>query len=210
MTTDTERDASSVTERDASIDTERDADVLASVDRRPGATVWLTGLPSAGKSTIARALASALRADGRPVELLDGDELRTHLTADLGFSREDRDTNVRRIGFVAGLLARNGVIALVPVIAPYAAARAAVRADHDLDGTAFLEVHVATPLELCTERDVKGLYAQQRAGAIRGLTGVDDPYEIPLDPELRLDTQALSVEESAARVRAALAERGIA
>ena len=191
-------------------DTQRDADLLASADRRPGATVWLTGLPSAGKSTIARALAAALRADGRRVELLDGDELRTHLTADLGFSREDRDTNVRRIGFVAGLLARNGVIALVPVIAPYAAARAAVRADHDVDGTAFVEVHVATPLELCAERDVRGLYAQQRAGAIRGLTGVDDPYEIPLAPELRLDTQDLTVEESAARVRAALAERGIA
>ena len=191
-------------------DTQRDADLLASVDRRPGATVWLTGLPSAGKSTIARALAAALRADGRRVELLDGDELRTHLTADLGFSREDRDTNVRRIGFVAGLLARNGVIALVPVIAPYAAARAAVRADHDVDGTAFVEVHVATPLELCAERDVKGLYAQQRAGEIRGLTGVDDPYEIPLNPELRLDTQGRTVEESAARVRAALAERGIA
>jgi len=210
MTTETERDASYDTERDASYDTERDADALASAGRRPGATVWLTGLPSAGKSTIARALASALRADGRRVELLDGDELRAHLTADLGFSRDDRDTNVRRIGFVAGLLARNGVIALVPVIAPYAAARAAVRADHDVDGTAFVEVHVATPLELCAERDVKGLYAQQRAGEIRGLTGVDDPYEIPLNPELRLDTQGLTVEESAARVRAALAERGIA
>lgn len=189
-----------------------DADVLAFTrpDRRPGATVWLTGLPSAGKSTIARALASSLRADGHHVEVLDGDELRTHLTADLGFSRADRDTNVRRVGFVAGLLARNGVIALVPVIAPYAAARAAVRADHDLEGTTFVEVHVATPLELCAERDVKGLYARQRAGEISGLTGVDDPYEIPADPELRLDTQGLSVDESAARVRAALAARGIA
>ncbi|HEY5051249.1 MAG TPA: adenylyl-sulfate kinase [Acidothermaceae bacterium] len=195
-----------------STDSSVDTDVLAgsSTDRRRGATVWLTGLPSAGKSTIARALASTLRADGYHVELLDGDELRTHLTADLGFSREDRDTNVRRVGFVAGLLARNGVIALVPVIAPYAAARAAVRADHDIDGTAFVEVHVATPLELCAERDVKGLYAKQRAGEIRGLTGVDDPYEIPQDPELRLDTQGLSVEESAALVRAALAARGIA
>jgi adenylylsulfate kinase len=192
--------------------TSTDADVLAlaSTDARDGATVWLTGLPSAGKSTIARALAESLRADGHRVELLDGDELRTHLTADLGFSREDRDTNVRRIGFVAGLLARNGVIALVPVIAPYAAARAAVRADHDVDGTAFVEVHVATPLELCAERDVKGLYAKQRAGELSGLTGVDDPYEIPVAPELRLDTQGLSVEESAARVRAELVARGIA
>jgi adenylylsulfate kinase len=195
-----------------STDSSVDTGVLAgsSTDRRRGATVWLTGLPSAGKSTIARALASTLRADGYHVELLDGDELRTHLTADLGFSREDRDTNVRRVGFVAGLLARNGVIALVPVIAPYAVARAAVRADHDIDGTAFVEVHVATSLELCAERDVKGLYAKQRAGEIRGLTGVDDPYEIPQDPELRLDTQGLSVEESAALVRAALAARGIA
>ncbi len=194
------------------INTSPDADVLASsrTDRLPGATVWLTGLPSAGKSTIARALATTLRADGHRVELLDGDELRAHLTADLGFSREDRDTNVRRVGFVAGLLARNGVIALVPVIAPYASARAAVRADHDVDGTPFVEVHVATPLELCEERDVKGLYAKQRAGELSGLTGVDDPYEIPSDPELRLDTQGLSVDESAARVRAVLHARGIA
>lgn len=192
--------------------TSRDADVLAfeSAARRDGATVWLTGLPSAGKSTIASALAQSLRADGRRVELLDGDELRAYLSADLGFSRKDRDTNVRRIGYVAGLLARNGVIALVPVIAPYAAARAAVRADHDVDGTVFIEVHVATPLELCAERDVKGLYAKQRAGELSGLTGVDDPYEIPVDPELRLDTQGLSVEESAARVRAELVARGIA
>jgi adenylylsulfate kinase len=195
-----------------STDIDHDSDVLAPsrADRRPGATVWLTGLPSAGKSTIARALASTLRADGHHVELLDGDELRAHLTADLGFTREDRDTNVRRVGFVAALLARNGVIALVPVIAPYAAARAAVRADHDIDGTAFVEVHVATPVELCAERDVKGLYAKQRAGELSGLTGVDDPYEIPLDPELRLDTQGLSVEESAALVYAALIKRGIA
>lgn len=195
-----------------STDTERDVDVLAPsrADRRPGATVWLTGLPSAGKSTIARALASQLRADGRRVELLDGDELRTNLTADLGFSREDRDTNVRRVGYIAGLLARHGVIALVPVIAPYAEARAAVRAAHEVDGTAFIEVHVATPLEVCAERDVKGLYAKQRAGEIHGLTGVDDPYEIPTNPELRLDTQGRSVDESAALLLDALTARGIA
>jgi adenylylsulfate kinase len=200
------------TERDATNDTVVDHDLLASAttDRRPGATVWLTGLPSAGKSTIARALASQLRADGRRVELLDGDELRTNLTADLGFSREDRDTNVRRVGFIAGLLARHGVIALVPVIAPYAEARAAVRAAHDVDGTAFIEVHVATPLEVCAERDVKGLYAKQRAGEIHGLTGVDDPYEIPTNPELRLDTQGRSVDESAALLLDALSARGIA
>ena len=189
-----------------------DADQLAfsATVRRPGATVWLTGLPSAGKSTIARALADRLRAEGHRVELLDGDELRTHLTADLGFSRSDRDTNVQRVGFVARLLARNGIIVLVPVIAPYAAARAKVRSEHDADGTTFVEVHVATPLELCAERDVKGLYAKQRAGELSGLTGVDDPYEIPQSPELRLDTQDLTVDESATRVYAALAARGIA
>ena len=176
--------------------------------QQPGATVWLTGLPSAGKTTIAKALAARLRDDGRRVEVLDGDELRTHLTADLGFSRADRDTNVRRVGFVARLLARNGVIVLVPVIAPYASTRGQVRAAHDVDGTAFVEVHVSTPLEVCVERDVKGLYAKQRAGEVTGLTGVDDPYEAPTSPELRLDTRGFTVEECAAKVHAALAERG--
>jgi adenylylsulfate kinase len=174
-----------------------------------GVTVWLTGLPSAGKTTIARALAVRLLAAGKRVEVLDGDDLRTHLTAGLGFSREDRDTNVRRVGFVARLLARNGVIVLVPVIAPFAATRAAVRADHDADGSAFVEVHVSTPVEVCADRDVKGLYARARAGELQGLTGVDDPYEIPQSPELRLDTRGTSAEESAARVYAALAERGL-
>ncbi len=173
-----------------------------------GATVWLTGLPSAGKSTIARAMADQLRADGRGVEILDGDELRAHLTADLGFSRADRDTNVARVGFVARLLSRNGVVVLVPVIAPYAAARAAVRVAHESDDVAFAEVHVATPLDVCASRDVKGLYAKQRAGLVHGLTGVDDPYETPASPELRLDTKGLTVDEAAAKVLAALAERG--
>jgi adenylylsulfate kinase len=173
-----------------------------------GVTVWLTGLPSAGKTTIARALGDRLRSEGRLVEVLDGDDLRTHLTADLGFSRDDRDTNVRRVGFVARLLARNGVVVLVPVIAPYAAARAQVRKEHEADSTPFAEIHVATALELCAERDVKGLYAKQRNGEVRGLTGVDDPYEIPESPELRLDTFGSTVDESAAKVHAALAERG--
>jgi adenylylsulfate kinase len=190
---------------------EPDADQLASAsaDRRPGSTIWLTGLPSAGKSTIARALAVRLRAEGRHVELLDGDELRSHLTADLGFSRADRDANVRRVGYLARLLARNGVTVLVPVIAPYAEARAQVRADHEADGSVFVEVHVATPLDVCAVRDVKGLYAKQRAGEMSGLTGVDDPYEVPEAPELRLDTDE-SVAESASLVHAVLVQRGLA
>ncbi|MGV9338750.1 adenylyl-sulfate kinase [Streptomyces sp. NPDC003688] len=175
-----------------------------------GATVWLTGLPSAGKTTIATELAGALRAQGHRVEVLDGDEIREFLSAGLGFNREDRHTNVQRIGFVAELLARNGVLVLVPVIAPYADSREAVRKRHAAAGTPYLEVHVATPVEVCGERDVKGLYARQAAGELTGLTGVDDPYEAPEAPDLRIETQGRSVSESAAAVRALLGERGLA
>jgi adenylylsulfate kinase len=183
---------------------------LSAPPQTRGATIWLTGLPSAGKTTIASAVAEYLRGQGHRVELLDGDELRRGLTSDLGFSKQDRETNVHRIGFVAGLLARNGVKALVPVIAPYRAGRDAVRALHEDAGTPYVEIHVATPVDTCAERDVKGLYAKQRAGEISGLTGVDDPYEQPLSPELRLDTRDRSLEESVASVLQALAERGLA
>jgi adenylylsulfate kinase len=159
-----------------------------------GVTVWLTGLPSSGKSTIARALEKRLLDEGRKVEVLDGDVLRTHLTRDLGFSREDRDENVRRIGFLAHMLSRNGVTVLVPVIAPYRAARDEVRALHE-DGR-FIEVYVSTPLDVCSERDVKGLYAQQRAGDLTGLTGVDDPYEPPLEPDVVVPTEQQTLETS--------------
>ncbi|EHN79867.1 adenylylsulfate kinase [Streptomyces coelicoflavus ZG0656] len=175
-----------------------------------GATVWLTGLPSAGKTTIARELADRLREEGRRVELLDGDEIREFLSAGLGFDRADRDTNVQRIGFVAELLARNGVTALVPVIAPYADSRDAVRGRHEANGTAYVEVHVATPVEVCSVRDVKGLYAKQAAGELTGLTGVDDPYEEPVKPDLRIESQDQTVQESAAAVHALLTERGLA
>ncbi|MEU7019326.1 adenylyl-sulfate kinase [Streptomyces sp. NPDC046203] len=175
-----------------------------------GATVWLTGLPSAGKSTIARTAAAELRAAGRRVHILDGDEVRARLTADLGFSREDRNTNVQRIGFVAELLASHGVTVLVPVIAPYTDARATVRARHEAAGTAYLEVHVATPVEVCSVRDVKGLYARQAAGEISGLTGVDDPYEPPAAPELRIPAHEQSSEESARALVALLREKGLA
>ncbi|MEU2559990.1 adenylyl-sulfate kinase [Streptomyces longispororuber] len=174
-----------------------------------GATVWLTGLPSAGKTTIAYELARTLRERGRAVEVLDGDEIREFLSAGLGFSREDRHTNVQRIGFVAELLARNGVLALVPVIAPFADSRDAVRKRHQTAGTPYLEVHVATPVEVCSVRDVKGLYARQAAGELTGLTGVDDPYEEPDSPDLRLESQHQTVPESAAAVLALLRERGV-
>jgi adenylylsulfate kinase len=167
-----------------------------------GVTVWLTGLPSAGKSTVARGLEKRLLDEGYRVEVLDGDAVREHLTKDLGFSREDRDENVRRIGFVAQLLSRNGVVVLCPVIAPYRQARDEVRALHE-DGR-FLEVYVTTPVDVCSDRDVKGLYAEQRAGNISGLTGVDDPYEPPLAPEVLVPTHTQSLEESVETVWRAL------
>jgi adenylylsulfate kinase len=176
----------------------------------PGATVWLTGLPSAGKTTIAAALADRLRGDGRRVEVLDGDEIRRFLSAGLGFSRADRHANVQRIGMVAEVLARNRILVLAPVIAPYADSRAAVRSRHLASGTAYLEVHVATPVEVCAQRDVKGLYAGQAAGELTGLTGVDDPYEPPEAPDLRIDTGNRSVAETTADVHALLVERGLA
>jgi adenylylsulfate kinase len=174
-----------------------------------GATVWLTGLSGAGKTTIADAVAGRLRAAGREVEVLDGDELRRGLSAGLGFSRQDRDIHVQRVGFVAELLARHGVVALVPVIAPYAATRDEVRAQHDAHGTGYLEVYVATPLAECARRDVKGLYARAAAGELTGLTGVDDPYEEPDKPDLRLDTSGLDVASAARRVMELLTERGV-
>ncbi len=158
-----------------------------------GLTVWLTGLPSAGKTTIGHALEERLLADGRRVEVLDGDVLRTHLTRGLGFSREDREENVRRIGFVAHLLSRNGVVVVVSVISPYRSMRDELR---ELHAGRFFEVHVATPVEVCAERDVKGLYAKQRAGELQGLTGVDDPYEVPLRPEAVIHTEHQTLEQS--------------
>ena len=172
-----------------------------------GVTLWLTGLPSAGKTTLALALAERLRAQGRRVEVLDGDEVRTHLSAGLGFSRADRDTHVDRIGFVAELLASHGVTVLVPVIAPYAQARDAVRAHHLAAGTGFALVHLSTPIGVCADRDVKGLYARAFRGEISSMTGVDDPYEIPATPDLRLDTSTLTLDESVQQLLDLLAER---
>lgn len=178
--------------------------------RTAGATVWLTGLPSAGKTTLATALATRLAAGGAgPVENLDGDEVREFLSKGLGFSREDRDTNVLRIGWVASTLAKHGVLVLASVISPYAETRAAVRALHEERGTRFVEVHVATPVDVCRERDVKGLYARQRAGELAGLTGVDAPYEAPPAPDVRIATQEQSLEQSVDQLLAGLVERGL-
>ncbi len=162
-------------------------------DVTQGATVWLTGLPSSGKTTLAYALEKKFIEAGQRVEVLDGDVIRQSLTADLGLSPEDRRTNVTRIGFVAELLSRNGVVVICPVIAPYRDARDGVRERHD---GRFIEVHISTPVELCAERDVKGLYALQRDGKLTGLTGVDDPYEAPLNPDITLDTSDMTLDES--------------
>jgi len=159
----------------------------AAIGSAGGATVWLTGLSASGKSTVAVEVERRLLAAGRPCYLLDGDNLRHGLNADLGFDRASREENVRRVGEVARLFADAGVVALVPVIAPYAAGRAAVRAAHEAVGLRLLEVHVATPLAVCERRDPKGLYARARAGLLPGMTGIDDPYDPPASPALRLE-----------------------
>lgn len=173
-------------------------------DLRRGVTVWLTGLPCSGKSTISTELAQALRASGRAVEVLDGDVVRTNLSQGLGFSREDRDINIRRIGFVAHLLSRNGVIVIVAAVSPYAQTRQQVR---ELIGD-FIEVHVRCPVAECERRDVKGMYAQARAGKIQHFTGVDDPYEPPEQPEVTVHTDRETPAESAAQVLALLERLG--
>jgi adenylylsulfate kinase len=168
-----------------------------------GVTVWFTGLPSAGKTTIANLVGERLAEGGRPVEVLDGDVIRRHLSRGLGFSKADRDENIRRIGYVAGLLTGHGVTVLVSAVSPYRAVRDELRTTIGRVG-GFLEVHVATDLATCRARDVKGLYARQARGELRGLTGVDDPYEPPLAPELVLDTAVEPPEASAHRVLALL------
>lgn len=162
-----------------------------------GATVWLTGLPAAGKSTIGRTVEQMLVAMGRPAYLLDGDNLRCGLNGDLGFDEAARIENVRRTSHVARLLADSGVIALVSVISPFAADRELAADLHRTEGLTFVEAFVCTPIALCEERDPKGLYARARAGELSGMTGVDAPYEVPRQPDVILRTDQLSVRAAA-------------
>jgi sulfate adenylyltransferase len=167
---------------------------------RQGFVVFFTGLPSAGKSTIANALLAKLNEDGtRPVTLLDGDVVRRHLSSELGFSKEHRDLNVLRIGYVASLIAKSGGVAICAPIAPYESVRRQVRELVEARG-GFIEVHVATPIEICTKRDRKGLYAKARAGLLPNFTGVNDPYEVPSAPDLRIDTQEHTPDQSAQQI----------
>ncbi|HEX4231626.1 MAG TPA: adenylyl-sulfate kinase [Bryobacteraceae bacterium] len=169
----------------------------------PGLVVWFTGLSSAGKSTIARAVRNKLAAAGEPVELLDGDEIRTNLCRGLGFSREDRDENVRRIGYVAALLARHGVTVLVAAIAPYRAVREEIRR---LCGP-YIEVYVNASLSVCESRDVKGLYRKARSGEVKNFTGVSDPYEAPLNPDVECRTGVEDLDACVRKVLAAIQAR---
>ena len=176
-----------------------------SAPQRTGVAVFLTGLSGAGKSTVADALVAELEAAGRPVTVLDGDAVRTHLSSELTFSREDRDLNIRPIGFVAGEVVKHGGTVVVAAIAPYEQAREDARQLVEKHGR-FVLVHLATPLEVCEQRDVKGLYAKARAGEIAVFTGVSDPYEPPARAEVVIDTSVTPLAESVARIRAAMDE----
>ena len=173
-----------------------------------GFTLWFTGLSGSGKTTIAHLVGPELEARGKIVEYLDGDTVRTHLSKGLGFSREDRDTNIERIGWVASRLTRHGAAVIAAAISPYAETRQKAREAVEQFGP-FVEVFVKASVDECARRDVKGLYAKAFAGEIKGFTGVDDPYEEPEAAEVVLDTEASSPEESAAQVLAKLEERGL-
>jgi adenylylsulfate kinase len=164
--------------------------------KNPGLTVWLTGLSGSGKSTLARALKSRLEHLERSVEVLDGDEVRKNLSLGLGFSKEDRDTNIRRIGYVADLLTRNGVVAIAAVVSPY-------REGRDFNRKMickFVEVYCRCPIEVAERRDVKGLYRRARSGEIKSFTGIDDPYEQPLNAEVTVNTDIETVDESLGKI----------
>jgi sulfate adenylyltransferase len=171
-----------------------------------GACIWFTGLSGSGKSTTADALVPLLEARGRTVTVLDGDVVRTHLSKGLGFDKEDRDTNVRRVGYVAGEIVRHGGLVVCALVSPYRATRAEVR---EMVGEGYVEVFVDTPLEVVEARDVKGWYAKARAGEVKEFTGVSDPYEPPLEPEMTLHTTNTTAKRNAQLVIEYLEARGI-
>ncbi|HJW92735.1 MAG TPA: adenylyl-sulfate kinase [Thermoanaerobaculia bacterium] len=173
---------------------------------RQGVCIWFTGLSGAGKSTTAEILSVLLLEHGRQSTMLDGDVVRTNLSKGLGFSKEDRDANILRIGFVAAEVVRHGGVAICAAVSPYRETRDQVRAM--MDAEHFIEVFVDTPLEVCESRDVKGMYAAARRGAIKNFTGIDDPYEAPVKPEIALDTTHATAEENARRIVSLLSERG--
>lgn len=179
------------------------------MSKQKGFTLWMTGLSGAGKTTLTTKLVSELRNQGLAIEVLDGDEVRTNLSKGLGFSKEDRDTNIRRIGYVSRLLSRNGVGVITAAISPYRAIRDEVRRSIEAAGAVFIEVYVKCPIHVLAERDVKGLYKKALAGEIKEFTGVSDPYEEPLEPEVVVSTDQETVEESARKILRALARRGL-
>jgi len=183
-------------------------DRVEEAPRAPGAILWFTGLSGAGKSTLAQAVRDTLAQAWR-VEILDGDEIRTHLSKGLGFSKEDRDTNIRRIGLVARLLARNGVLAIAAAISPYRDVRDELRALAARDGVPFVEIFAEAEIEALAERDVKGLYRKALAGELANFTGVSDPYEPPLSPEVVVRSDRETIEASRDRILAVLAARGL-
>jgi adenylyl-sulfate kinase len=194
--------SANVTWQETAVDRERRWQALG----QQGATVWFTGLPGAGKTTVATAVEARLIDAGRNAYMLDGDNLRHGLCSDLGFSRDDRETNVARVGEMAKLFADSGAVALVALVSPYAGCREKVRTLHEREGLAFVEVYVNTPQEECARRDPKGLYARARSGELRGRTGVDDPHARPRAPQVEL-TPAHAVDPAAEQVLATLGER---
>jgi adenylylsulfate kinase len=176
-------------------------------DDHKGFTLWMTGLSGSGKSTITEVLIDEFEDRGVPLEVLDGDVVRENLSKGLGFSKEDRDINIRRIAFVADLLSRNGVPVITAAISPYRAIRDEARKLHDDSGAGFVEVFVATSLEDCEARDTKGLYAKARSGEIKEFTGISDPYEEPESPEIRVETHDKTPEESAEQILGYLEEQ---
>ncbi len=177
------------------------------IRNKKGFTLWFTGLSGAGKTTLAGFVEQELRARGVSVEVLDGDEIRTNLSKGLGFSKEDRDTNIRRIGYVCRLLSRNGVAAISAAISPYREVRDEVRRLIEADGATFIEVYVKCPIEVLAERDVKGLYKKALAGELKGFTGVSDPYEEPLAPEVLIESNRETVESSLTKIIRELEQR---